>query len=84
MRVMSHMRTVAQVESDLAALRAAADRAGTALACLFSSSDEFEAEVIRVKRAQGAFAAQRQHRTIVRSLAGVGLVALLACGLLMM
>jgi hypothetical protein len=80
---MSHLRTVAQVESDLAALRVAADRAGLALACLFSSSDEFEAEVIRTKRAQGAFPAQRQSR-VVRSLAGIGLVALLAFAFLMM
>ncbi len=84
MRAMSHLRTVAQVESDLAALRVAADRAGVALACLFSSSDEFEAEVIRVKRAAGAFPAQRQSRTMVRSLTGIGLVALLAFAFLMM
>ena len=39
------------VEADLAALRNAAERARTALACLFSSSAEFEAEVIRARRA---------------------------------
>jgi len=43
--------TVQQVEADLTALRAAAERAGTALACLFSSSDEFEAAVITARRA---------------------------------
>jgi hypothetical protein len=52
-------RTIVQVESDLAALRAAAERAGTALACLFSTSEEFEAAVVRVRREQGAFRAAR-------------------------
>lgn len=37
----------ASVEADIAALKAAAERAGSAMACLFSSSDEFEAERIR-------------------------------------
>lgn len=52
---MIRARTVAEVESDLAALKAAAERAGIALACLFSTAEEFEAEIIRVRRAQGAF-----------------------------
>ena len=52
-------RTIAELEADIVALRAAAERAGTALACLFSSSDEFEAAVVRVRREQGAF---RRHR----------------------
>src|SRR5262245_22757529 len=41
-RGMIQWRTVQQVEADLVALRASAERAGCALACLFSSSDEFE------------------------------------------
>lgn len=49
------VRTANAVEADLAALRAAADRAGTALACIFSCSDEFEAEIIRKRRAEGAY-----------------------------
>ena len=52
---MMRSRTIAEVESDIVALRAAAERAGTALACLFSTSDEFEAEVVRVRREQGAY-----------------------------
>lgn len=48
-------RTIAQLEADIAALRASAERAGTALACLFSSSDEYEAEIVRVRREQGAY-----------------------------
>jgi hypothetical protein len=48
-------RTIAQLEADIVALRASAERAGTALACLFSSSDEFEAAVVKVRREQGAY-----------------------------
>ncbi len=60
---MIRARSIAQVESDIVALRAAAARAGTALACLFSTSDEFEAEVVRVRREQGAYgpAARADH-----------------------
>jgi hypothetical protein len=81
---MSRMRNVAELESDLVALRAAAERAGTALACLFSSSDEFEAEVIRVRRAQGAFRANDRSRTLVRSVTGLAVVALLSFVFLML
>ncbi len=62
---MIQSRTVEQVEADLVALRAAAERAGTALACLFSSSDEFEAAVIQERRAAGAFGPQRQRRPVL-------------------
>ena len=58
-------RTIAQLEADIVALRASAERAGTALACLFSSSDEFEAEVVRVRREQGAY---RRHSRARRPL----------------
>lgn len=52
------VRAAVEVEADLAALKRAAERAGTALACLFSSSDEFEAEVIRARRARSHHAWQ--------------------------
>jgi len=67
-------RTIAELEADIAALRAAAERAGTALACLFSSADEFEAEVVRVRREQGAYRARRRWHPIL----SVGVIALLA------
>jgi hypothetical protein len=73
---MMRHRTVAQVEADLTALRAAAERAGLALACLFSSSDEFEAEVIRAQRARGAFRPQRQVRQRLALAALIGALAL--------
>ena len=68
-------RPLAQLEADIVALRASAERAGTALACLFSSSDEFEAEVVRVRREQGAY---RRHSRASRPLWIAALVAMLA------
>jgi hypothetical protein len=73
---MIRARTVSEVEADLMALRAAAERAGTALACLFSSSDEFEAAVIRVRRAQGAYVPPARHRRAwLRAFAATALLA---------
>ena len=71
-------RTVHQVEADLLALRTAAERAGTALACLFSCSDEFEAAVIKARRDAGAF---RRKRGSARSAV---LTLLLAAAFLML
>jgi len=73
---MIRSRTIADVESDIAALRAAAERAGTALACLFSTADEFEADIVRVRREQGAYGAPR--RRFYGPLVWLALTALLA------
>jgi hypothetical protein len=62
---MNASRSLANLESDLVALRAAAERAGTALACLFSSSDEFEAAVVKVRREQGAYGPRRRKRSLL-------------------
>ena len=74
---MIQSRTVAQVEADLVALRAAAERAGMALACVFASSDEFEAAVINARRQAGAFRRKRHPARVVL------FTILLAAGLLM-
>jgi hypothetical protein len=63
---MSQSRAIADLEADIVALRAAAERAGTALACLFSSSDEFEAAVVRLRREQGAYQLQMPARRPLR------------------
>lgn len=73
---MSASPGIARLEADLAALRAAAERAGTALACLFSSSDEFEAAVVRVRRAQGAYGPRRRSRSLLIAGLFTGLLAL--------
>jgi hypothetical protein len=44
-----------QFKNELAALDACVTRAGQALACRYTSSQEFEAEIIRLRRAEGAF-----------------------------
>jgi len=48
--------SVARVRAELGALEASAERAGAALACAYSSSDEFEASEIRARRAAGLLA----------------------------
>jgi hypothetical protein len=73
---MSHVRSIDELEADIVALRAAAERAGTALACLFSTSDEFEAEVVRLRREQGAFQVKTRPHHVLRAAILVGLTAL--------
>jgi hypothetical protein len=70
----------AALEADLAALKHTAERAGTALACLFSSADEYEAELIRERRAQGCY---RRPAGTLRRVARAGLTAMLASLLLL-
>ena len=41
---------------DLSALEAHAAHAGSSFACAFSSSDEFESELITLRRAEGRYA----------------------------
>ena len=74
---MSQSRAIADLEADIVALRAAAERAGTALACLFSSSDEFEAAVVRLRREQGAYRAQMRARRPLRTGVLTALIALM-------
>jgi hypothetical protein len=73
---MLRSRTVTRLEADLRALRASAERAGMALACAFASSDEYEAEIIRERRASGAFRPRRSLRHHLRLAALVGALAL--------
>jgi hypothetical protein len=43
--------SVARVQAELGALEASAERAGAALACVYSSSEEFEAAELDARRA---------------------------------
>jgi hypothetical protein len=74
-------RSAAQVEADLLALRASAERAGAALACVFSTSAEYEADLINTRRAEGAYGSQRPHRGLAFSIL---ITLLLACAFLML
>jgi len=59
------------------ALQLNAERAGCALACTFSSSDEFEAAVIRARREAGAFGPRRQWRYAAGLSAAAAVLAIL-------
>jgi hypothetical protein len=73
---MKHARPIARIQADLRALEASADRAGLALACAFSSADEFEADVIRLRRSAGLIG--HRHIAGMRSLLAVTATAALA------
>ncbi len=51
--------------ADMLALQSNAERAGCALACLFSTSAEFEAAVIRSKRQAGVYGPKRHRRQAI-------------------
>ena len=51
-----------RVRTDVVSLDAEVARAGCAWACSYSSSDEFEAAVIRAKRAAGIYGPKRCRR----------------------
>jgi hypothetical protein len=59
---MVRYRTPGEIQADFLALKRAAERAGLALGCTFGSSDEFEAAVIRSRRAQGLLPPARPSR----------------------
>ena len=68
---MSYQRI--QNGSDAAALEACA---GLALACAYSSSDEYEAELIQVRRKAGAYGARHHRQAYVAfALAAIAIVA---------
>jgi len=52
-----------RIPADVLALQACVERAGSAMACAFSSSAEFEAAVIQARR--HAYSRKRAHRFMV-------------------
>jgi hypothetical protein len=76
---MWHLRAFDRAPTNLLALQAHAERAGCALACAFSSSDEFEAAVIRSKLDAGVYGPRRHRRYALYAgvLTGVLVVAYL-------
>jgi hypothetical protein len=65
---------------DAAALEIQVERAGTALACAFWSSAEFEAALIAARRAAGVYGPRRYRRRVFA--ASCAFVALMTIGLL--
>jgi hypothetical protein len=62
---------------DLTALEAIAQRAGAALACAYSSSAEYDAELIAERRAAGVYGPRRRRRRLLIGAAGIAAGALL-------
>lgn len=52
-------------DADLLALQAEAEGAGAALACVYSSSAELDAELIAARRAAGVYGPKRQRRQLI-------------------
>ena len=60
------------------ALQVSAERAGCALGCPFSSSDEFEAAIIRTRLAAGIYGPKRRRRYALYAATTVSAIAVLA------
>ncbi len=76
--------TLARMQAELGALEASAERAGLALACIYSSSDELVAAEIRARRTASPWAPRMigAMRVVVGATALTALVALAAIGAL--
>jgi hypothetical protein len=60
-----------QISADLSTLQAYAERAGTALACAYSTSAEFDAALIAARRAAGVYGPRRHRRQFLTTVAAV-------------
>jgi hypothetical protein len=70
---------ISRFNGQLAMLEASVERAGVALACRFSSSDEYEAAMMRARRTAGPFARSftTQMRIVLSATAVSGLAVLI-------
>ena len=76
---MQAARPMPDSPADVLALETTVERAGLALACPFSNSDEYEASIIQARRAAGAYAPKRPHLQFWLTIAGSAVIlALLA------
>jgi hypothetical protein len=64
-------RSLVSPHADLVTLEAYAARAGAALACVYSSSAEFDAALIAERRAAGIYGPKRRRKQMLVTLAGV-------------
>ena len=58
-------------DSAVLTLEAYAERAGAALACVYSSSAEYDAALIAERRAAGVYGPKRRRKHIVATAAGI-------------
>ncbi len=70
---------VSRFNSDLGLLEESVNRAGVALGCCYSDAQEYEAEIIKIRRAAGAFDRRyvKRFRIALGATAAVSLAALL-------
>ena len=62
-------------KADDLGLEANAAHAGLALGCRYSSSDEYEAEIVQARRAAGAYGTRRPRRQILVAFAAAAIAA---------
>ncbi|MEA2904593.1 MAG: hypothetical protein QOI12_1980 [Alphaproteobacteria bacterium] len=74
---MWHLPGFDRITADSLALQAQVERAGSAMACAFASSDEFEAAVLRSKR-DGVYGRRRLRRHVLHAGAATAALAVLA------
>lgn len=60
-----------QTHTEVPSLEVYAERAGTALACEYSSSAELDAAFIAARRAAGVYGPRRHRRQMVATAAGI-------------
>ena len=60
-----------QIDIAVLALEAYAERAGAALACVYSSSAEYDAALIAERRAAGVYGPRRHRRQLLAIAAGI-------------
>jgi hypothetical protein len=68
---MSRIGNSGQPDAAVLALEAYAEHAGAALACLYSSSAEFDAALIAERRAAGVYGPKRRRKQMLVTAAGV-------------
>jgi hypothetical protein len=65
-----------RLRADALLLQGIAEHAGCALACRFSSSEEYEAALVRERLKAGGYERQRRRRHALYAVAAAGLFAL--------
>jgi hypothetical protein len=68
---MSRITHSGRPDAAVLALEAYAQRAGAALACVYSSSAEFDAALIAERRAAGVYGPKRRRKQVLITAAGV-------------
>jgi hypothetical protein len=76
---MWHLLHPPRLRADIPAPEAYLERAGSALACAFASSEEFEAAIIRARREAGVYGPKRRYRQIAAVTGAAILLTLIFC-----